>query len=94
LKKKKLKLFNYWFQFGKLQGKTVYVAATGRKHAVELLDKVGVYMTESEIKNYWHEGAWGSEMEKLVPLPEEPCIYTREGWLGNGVPVKIYPVEN
>ena len=56
-----------------------YVCAKSRTHAIRLINEaIGYnYMSQSEAKNYWHEGCWGNAMEGIE---KEVGVWTQQDY--------------
>lgn len=88
---KELKIWN-GRGHGKFSKGHIYVAAYSQKQAAELIsiacfgqehpDRVST----SEVKNYYHKGAWGNTMDGITPT--EPCVYVSEKY-PETVPVRV-----
>lgn len=75
---------------GKYNNGYIYVAAYSNKQACELVGKAcECYgpISANELTNYYHKGAWGNDMDGIVPT--EPCVYVQEKRFGTDKPKRI-----
>lgn len=72
---KKLKHFAYRIGWGEKRGDVYFIAATSQKQVIELMGKVGVSLSLTEIRNFC--GLWGIEAEEAMKAfgITEPCVY-------------------
>lgn len=90
---KKLKQYSYNVQWGTYDKHQLFISASSQKQVIELLEKIGIRVSISDVRNYFGS-AWGNSGNEAMEGIEitEPCIYAIKGTRFDsnlGKPIKL-----